>query len=302
MNAESDAPPARTRSWRREPLLHFLIVGALMFGAYFWLNRDRVESAAPREIVITPDDLLQMRVAWRAQGRPEPSPQQLQRMVETKVREEVLYREALAMGLQNDDVIVKRRLAQKMDFLAEDLSALRDPTRDELTAWQRTHEAEFALPPRASFRHLFFGFDQRGARAGDDAAAALARIAGKPADAAGLPGDAFPLQGSYAERTPEQVAGAFGGPFAQALFALKPGAWSGPIESGFGWHLVFVESLTPGRIPDFDAVEAEVRASWQKQQRSEFKQAAYESMRAKYTVVLPPDAAPAGATMAAPKP
>ncbi len=301
MNAESDATPARARSWRREPLLHFLIVGALMFGAYFWLNRGAAD-AAPREIVITSDDLLQMRIAWRAQGRPEPTPQQLQRMVETKVREEVLYREALAMGLQNDDVIVKRRLAQKMDFLAEDLSALREPTVDELKTWQRTHQAEFALPPRASFRHLFFGFDQRGARAADDAAAALARIAGKPADATGLRGDTFPLQSSYAERTPEQVAGAFGGPFAQALFALKPGAWSGPIESGFGWHLVFVESLSAERAPAFEEIETEVRASWQNHQRSEFKQAAYDAMRAKYEVVMPSDAAPAGAATAAPKP
>jgi hypothetical protein len=297
MRTGTDAPPARV--WWREPLLHFIVVGALMFGAYFGLNRGQGEADAPRQIVLTADDVLQMRIAWRAQGRAEPTPQQLQQMVETKVREEVLYREALAMGLQNDDVIVKRRLAQKMDFLAEDLSTLREPTRDELQQWHRTHADEFALPPRASFRHLFFGFDQRGARAGDDAAAALVRIAGKPADAAGLAGDAFPLQGNYAERTPEQVAAAFGAPFARGLFALQPGAWPGPVESGFGWHLVFIEALTPGRVPDFDAVEAEVRASWQKHQRSEFKRAAYETMRAKYSVVLPPSDAASPASAAA---
>ncbi len=243
MTFAPDTPAAPARRWQREPLLHFLIVGALMFGAYFWLNRGSSSGATPQQIVLTEDDMLQMRVSWRAQGRPEPTPQQLQRMIEIKVREEVLYREALAMGLQNDDVIVKRRLAQKMDFLAEDLSSLREPTADELQQWLRTHEAEFALPPRASFRHLFFGFDQRGARAAGDAAAALADVAGKAADAPGLPGDAFPLQGNYAERTPEQVAAAFGGPFAQSLFALQPGAWSGPVESGFGSHLVFVEAL-----------------------------------------------------------
>jgi len=300
MNSEPDRLPLLARRWLREPLLHFLIVGALMFGAYHWLNRGAAGAAAPRQIVITTDDLLQMRIAWRAQGRPEPTPQQMQGMVETRVREEVLYREALAMGLQTEDVIVKRRLAQKMDFLAEDLSSLREPTPEELRQWFRTQQAEFAMPPRASFRHLFFGFDQRGAHAGDDAAAALARIGGKPADAEGLPGDAFPLQGSYADRTPEQVAADFGGPFAQSLFAVKPGAWSGPIESGFGWHLVFVEALTPGRVPDFDEIESEVRASWQNKQRAELKRMAYEVMRAKYSVVLPPDENSAGTASAKP--
>jgi hypothetical protein len=95
------------------------------------------------------------------------------------------------------------------------------------------------------------------------------------------------------------VAAAFGAPFARGLFALQPGAWAGPVESGFGWHLVFIEALTPGRVPDFDAVEAEVRASWQKHQRSEFKRAAYETMRAKYSVVLPPSDAASPASAAA---
>ncbi len=302
MNPGPHAPPARARRWLREPLLHFLIVGALMFGVYFWFNRGAGEPPPPHQIVLTADDLMQMRIAWRAQGRPEPTPQQLQRMVETKVREEVLYREALAMGLQNDDVIIKRRLAQKMDFLAEDLSALRDPTPEELRQWLRAHEAEFAMPPRASFRHLFFSFDQRGARAGDDAAAALARIRSKAAEAQGLPGDAFPLQGSYAERTPEQVAAAFGAPFARSLFASQPGVWSGPIESGFGWHLVFIESLAPGRVPGFDEIERDVRASWQNNQRDELKRMAYDVMRAKYTVVLPPGETSAGSASAAAKP
>ena len=115
--ADSPTPaptPAPTREWLHEPLLHFVLVGALMFGAYAWLNRDAPRAGADSQIVLTNDDLLQMQLSWRAQGRPEPTPQQMQGMIETKVREEVLYREALLMGLDNDDVIVRRRLAQML--------------------------------------------------------------------------------------------------------------------------------------------------------------------------------------------
>ncbi|MEO8751372.1 MAG: peptidylprolyl isomerase [Casimicrobiaceae bacterium] len=280
----------RLRRWLHEPLLHFVIGGALMFAAYGWLNRD-LPTASAHQIVLTQDDLLQMRLAWRAQGRAEPTSKQLQTMIETKVREEVLSREALSMGLGNDDVIIKRRLGQKMDFLAEDLSALREPTREELQAWLRAHPQDFTLPPRASFHHLYFSFDkhQDRDRAWKAAAAALTRIDARPANAVelGAIGDAFMFQDNYAERTPDQTASVFGGPFTLALFKLKPGAWSGPIESAFGWHLVYVDALTPGRLPEFEEIDTEVKAAWTSNQREQLKRDAYDVMRAKYQVVLP---------------
>jgi parvulin-like peptidyl-prolyl isomerase len=184
-------------------------------------------------------------------------------------------------------------MAQKMDFLAEDLSALREPTREELQSWLKAHPQDFAHPPRATFRHLYFSFDDRGENARADAAAALAKAAGRSAESSEVAGlvDAFMFHESYADRSPAQVAGVFGGKFAQALFEQKPGAWSGPVESGFGWHLVFIESLTPGRVPEFEEIEAEVKAEWMANQRAEFKREAYEVMRAKYEVVLPTNAA-----------
>ncbi|MEO8740873.1 MAG: peptidylprolyl isomerase [Casimicrobiaceae bacterium] len=290
---------ARLRRWLHEPLLHFVLGGALMFAAYGWLNRDVPATASARQIVLTQDDLLQMRLAWRAQGRAEPTPHQLQTMIETKVREEVLYREAMAMGLGNDDVIVKRRLGQKMDFLAEDLSALREPTREELQVWLRAHPNDFTLPPRASFHHLYFSFDKRQDQARNAAAAALARIVARPAYAVelGAIGDAFMFQNNYAERTPDQTASVFGGPFTRELFKMKPGVWSGPIESAFGWHLVYIDTLTPGRLPEFEEIEAELKRAWTSNQREQLKRDAYDVMRAKYQVVLP-----ANETGAAPQP
>lgn len=275
--------------WLHEPLLHFLLIGVVLFGAYTWRNHDALAPADSQRIVLTEDDIQQLLVSWRAQGRPEPSVAQLQSLIDVRVREEVLYREALAMGLDAGDTIVRRRMAQKMDFLAEDLSALREPSRDELHAWFMTNSQQFASSPRASFCHRYFSFDQHGDKTRAIAADALAKIVAHPADATEVEGlgDPFMFQDTYTERTPDQVGNEFGGKFARSLFELRPNAWSGPIESGFGWHLVFVDALDPGRVPEFEEVEAQVKAAWLAQKRAEFKLQAYTAMRSKYQVVLP---------------
>jgi parvulin-like peptidyl-prolyl isomerase len=289
--APATLPPRRSLLGRllREPLLHFVLIGAVLFGISFWRHRPLEGEVGAKQIVLTEDDLLQMVVAWRAQGRPEPTSEQFQSLLAAKIREEVLYREALVLGLEKDDTIVKRRMAQKMDFLAEDLSALREPTREELQAWLKTHPQDFAYPARLSFRHLYFSPDKRQAQTREAAEAALAKVAGLDADSAEAAalGDRFMFQDAYADRTPDQLTTIFGPKFARALFEQKPGAWAGPIESGFGWHLVFVDSLTPGRLPEFEEIEAEVRGQWVANQRAEFKRTAFETMRAKYQVILP---------------
>jgi peptidyl-prolyl cis-trans isomerase C len=262
----------------REPLTHFVIIGAVLFGLSAWETREHATS--PQQIIIEPGDLQQLLFAWRAQGRPDPTPAEWQAMLAEKVHEEVLYREAVAMGLDKDDTIVVRRMAQKMDFLAEDLSSLREPTQAELQRWLDEHPDSFALPPRITLHHRYFSFDRHGPRT--RAVATAAMEGGAPAL-----GDRFMFQDSYAQRTPEEIAGVFGAPFAKAAFQLVPGTWSEPVESGYGWHLVFVDALAPGRIPDLSEIEPKVRASWVEAQRETFKAEAYKAMRAKYEVVLP---------------
>jgi peptidyl-prolyl cis-trans isomerase C len=281
------------RRWLREPLLHFLVIGAALFAVYAALNRDPNDPKDRRRIVLTENDLSQMTIATLAQGRPAPTIEQMRNLLEAKIREEVLCREALAMGLDKDDIIVKRRMLQKMDFLAEDLSDLREPSRDELQAWFRNNAQRFAYPPRISFRHLYFSFDKHGANTAEAAAEALRQIAGKPADSSDAVAlaDPFMFRDYYADRSPDQLGSEFGGKFERALFDLKPGSWQGPIESGFGWHLVFVDSLTPGRVPEFTEVESEVKSEWIKDQRAEFKRKAYEAMKARYEIVLPSERA-----------
>ncbi len=286
-------PPSRADAVFREPLVYFLVAGLVLFALYRALNPVTMERDAPTRVSLTEDDLRQITVAWLAQGRSTPTLEQVRSLAETKVREEVLYREALALGLDKDDTIVKRRLVQKMEFLAEDLSALRDPAPGELKAWFDANASKFALPPRVTFRHVYFSPDARGTRARDDSIRALAALDGKAPDgvAAERVGDPFMFQAYYADRTPEQVAKIFGNEFANTLFDVKLGAWQGPFASGLGWHVVFVTSRDAPRLPPIEEVETDVRAEWMAEQRAAAKRRMYETMRTRYEVVLPPSLA-----------
>ena len=272
-----------------EPLLHFLMLGAALFAANAYLTRAGVDSAAPKRIELTLDELRQIAIYFQAQWRRPPTQDEFTALVEGKVKQEVLYREALAMGLDKDDEIVRRRMAQKMQFIAEDVASAYEPSTTELRKWYDTNSAKFAQPGRITFRQLYFSPDQRGTHAHDDAAKALTQLARAPIDAklARSVSDPMLLQDYYGDRSSEQIAKDFGPSFATALFKLTPGSWHGPIESGFGWHLVFVDSIVPGRIPAFEEVEGDVKTAWLGEQKAIAWQKAYDAMRAKYVVLLP---------------
>jgi peptidyl-prolyl cis-trans isomerase C len=292
------------KRWLREPLLHFLLIGIALFAVYAYAHRGRGGIESPRQIALTLDDLRQMDMYFESQWHRQPTPAEFQVMVEDRVREEVLYREALAMGLDKDDTIVKRRMAQKMQFLAEDVAAAHEPSTAELKAWFEKNSNKFALPSRYSFRHLYFSPDKRSKNAHDAAARTLTRIAGQPEDSklAVSLADPFMFQDYYGDRAPEALAKEFGPQFVVALEKLKPGSWQGPIESGYGWHLVFVDTVIPGRIPAFEEMEPDVKTAWLGEQKATAGQKAYAEMRAKYTVLLPaPSDKEAAAPVAPPK-
>jgi peptidyl-prolyl cis-trans isomerase C len=254
-----------------EPLIHFLIFGGLIFGAYAFLERGSRPDTSSNEIQLSLDDLVQLTMLFESQWRRPPTRDEFNAMIEERIKGDILYREALARGLDKDDTIVKRRMAQKMQFLYEDMAAAREPTTKELKEWFAKNTSMFAMPPRLSFRHLYFSPDQRGDHTRNDALAALARIAGQPENsefAASL-GDSFMFQDNYGEVTEQAIARDFGPGFAQAVIGLKPGSWQGPIQSGYGWHLVFVESTFPGRIPAFEEVEQDVKTAWLGKQKQD---------------------------------
>jgi parvulin-like peptidyl-prolyl isomerase len=273
----------------REPLFHFLLLGVVLFAVAGFMQRGRGGVESSKQIQLTLDDLRQLDIYFQSQWRRPPAPEEFSRLVADKVQEEVLYREALAMGLDKEDTIVKRRMAQKMQFLAEDVAAIHEPSTAELMAWYEKNSDKFAFPSRVSFRHLYFSPDRRAERARDDTVKALAKLAGQPEDsklAASL-ADPFMFQDYYGDRTSEQLAKDFGPGFAQAVSKLKPGSWQGPIESGYGWHLVFVHSVIPGRVPAFEEVEPDVKSAWLGEQKALAWEKTYQEMRAKYTVLVP---------------
>src|SRR5262249_9136928 len=204
-----------------------------LFAVYAYVDRGRVDGSDTK-IVLTADDLAQIVVLFKTQWRRDPTPEEFGRMVETKVQEEVLYREGLAMGLDKDDTIVKRRMAQKLQCVAEDIAALREPSASELRAWYEKNSDKFQQPTRVSFRHLYFAPDKRGANAKNDAEAALVTIAGQREDtkiAAGLAGP-FIVQGYFRDRGPEFLGKGVGPNIALAVAKLPPESRRGAAGAG----------------------------------------------------------------------
>lgn len=283
----------------REPLIHFLLIGAALFAVYRFTHAKSAAVPSSREIQLSLNELAQLTMLFQSQWRRDPTSEEFSRMIEQKVQAEVLYREALALGLDKDDEIVKRRMAQKMQFLAEDVAAAREPTPEELKSWYARNSDKFAMARRLSFRHLYFSPDKRGARTRDDATKALTQLADQPEDTqlAGSLADPFMFQDYYRDRALDYVGKEFGPQFAQAIEKLPSGSWQGPVQSGFGWHLVFVDTVVPGRVPEFEEIEADVKTTWLGEQKALSWDKAYKELRAKYTVLLP---APPDGTNGAP--
>ena len=274
----------------REPLFHFLLIGVALFGVYALFTPATAQSTSSR-IELTADDLNQLQLTWMAQWKRPPTAEELSGLIDTRVRQEILYREALALGLEQNDEIIKRRLAQKMEFLAEDVSTIRAPQPEELKSWFHKNSAQFALPGRITFRHLYFSPDKRGQQARGDAEHILQNLSARPSAHATESdvGDPFMDQNYFVDCSSEQVAKVFGSTFADTVFKLKSSdRWQGPVESGLGWHLIRIETITPGRVPTFEEVDFEqIKSEWTTSLREEAKRKAFADIKQRYEIVLP---------------
>ena len=261
----------------REPLVYFLVAGAALF-----LATERFGGDGDARIIVTEAERARLSDQWQAQmGRP-PSSEELAALVEQWVREEVYYREAVAMGLDDNDVIIRRRLAQKLTFLTEDLAASGEPTEAELADYYAEHADRYAEPERFTFSHAYFSTERRSA-AEADARQALEALDGDAVPA----GDPFMLQRSYVDRSQREIAELFGREFAAELVELDSGRWLGPVRSAYGWHLVRVESRREPRQPALAEVAPRVAADLQQTRRREASEAFYQTLRERYQVVQP---------------
>jgi hypothetical protein len=281
----------------REPLIHFLALGASMFliAALRAIPSDR--DPASNRIVVTAGDVQHITDGFARTWQRQPTPAELVGLVDEHVRDEVYYREALALGLDRDDAVVRRRLRQKMEFMIEDAVAGPPPSDTDLQAYLDAHPDHFRREPDVSFRHVYFDRDRRGPRAVADAQAILARLArtGPDFETSAL-GDPLMLPSDLDHVATSEVARTFGDEFAAELAAVPVAQWSGPIPSGYGLHVVFVRSRTPGRLPALDEVRDEVARELGAAARKRMVEDAYAARRARYHVVIEPAA---GDTVAA---
>ena len=269
----------------KEPLVHFLLLGSVIFVAYSRMSEPGGDE--PGKITITQGHIENLVTGFARTWQRPPSSDELASLVRDRVQEEVYYREALALGLDKDDLIIRRRLRQKMEFVSVDLATPAQPTDTELQAYLTAHAAKFAAEPRCSFRQVFLNPQRHGVNLTRDAERLLASLnqAGARANLASL-GDPILLEHEYDNASAREVGKLFGEKFAAALGNLAPGQWHGPVESGYGVHVVFLSKRTEGRPRPLDEVREAVRREWTNAQQREAAARFYQTLLRKYAVTI----------------
>jgi hypothetical protein len=272
----------------REPLLHFLLLGAALFGLFSIVDKKSTE--APTKIVISAARVSALADRFARTWRRAPTEQELQGLVEDYIRDEVFYREGRAAGLDRDDFVIHRRVRQKMELLAEDMTTA-EPSDEQLASYLASNPEQFWTEDRVTFHHVFLSATRRGSALEEDAkllAATLDRASATVETAA--IGDPFLLGEEFREMSRSDVAHTFGEAFAERLSAVEPGRWQGPILSSFGAHFVFVDERAKGRLPPFDTIREAVQREWVNAHRIEAEQKLYRALLARYQIVV--EAAP----------
>lgn len=267
----------------REPLLHFIVLGALLFAAYSWVGGAQAPNAT---IVVDRARVDALSAQFERVWQRAPTPTEKQVLIDAWVREEVLYREGLAAGLDRDDDIVRRRVVQKMTFLNEAMVA-DVPTDAELEAWLRDHPDDYRVAPRYTLHQVYFDPRQQGGESlTRELAQARARLR---RDAHANVGDTAMLPPTLRDASADEVQRTFGSHFARALESLPVGRWSDPVASGFGVHLVRIEVRTPARMPSLAEVRREVERDLLGERTRKASEAFHDTLRKRYTIRIEAD-------------
>ena len=268
----------------REPLLQFLALGAMLFALYGLAGKRSAE--APEKIVVSASLVANLGDGFARTWRRLPNEQELQGLIEDYIRDEVFYREGRAAGLDRDDVIIRRRVRQKMEFLADDMS-VPEPSDEQLAAYLASNPERFRAEDQLTFHQVFLSATRRANTIDSDSkqiASILARADGA-VDATVL-GDPFLLGEEFRNVSPSKVTSIFGESFAKQISVMEKGRWQGPISSGFGQHFVFISEWVSGNLPPLDAVRPVVHREWANARRLEAEQKLYASLRNRYEIVV----------------
>jgi hypothetical protein len=282
---------AMLRRLVREPLLHFLAAGTVLFGLATLFDRVTNADKNANRIQVSAPEIQRLREVWIRQWGRSPDSKQMENLINDYVRDEVLYREALASGLDKDDTIIRRRLVEKMEFLSQELTSATPSDKDLQEYFERNRD-KFRNPAQIAFTHIYFSTSKRGSATESNASRALARLTLHEISSAEFPslGDPFMLQNEYPLQTQQQIKELFGEQFARKLFQLEPGAWVGPLRSGYGFHLVRILEKLPSRVPELAEVRGEVLTNFKNQRLQAASEAFYAQLRRKYQVDVDKDA------------
>jgi hypothetical protein len=269
----------------REPLLHFLLIGTAIFTAYGLMSKR--SSDQPGKIIISAGQVAAMAEGFTRTWRRPPTRAEIEGLIRDQVQEEVYCREAMALGLAKDDTIIRRRLRQKMEFVSDDVAALAEPTDDELSVFLKAHADTFRVQRQFTFSQVYLNPERHGENLARDIAQLLTQLqeAGDQADVPEV-GDLFLLENKFQSLPASEIVKQFGEKFAAKLGELPTGQWYGPVESGYGMHLVRISERTEGRMPALAEVRDAVRREWANARRLEANEKFYQELLKRYTVTI----------------
>jgi hypothetical protein len=278
----------------KEPLFQFLVLGAALFGLLHLVGKTKTD--APEKIVVSSARIDNLADGFARTWRRPPGKEELQGLVDDYIRDEVFYREGRAAGLDRDDVIIRRRVRQKMEFFAEDAS-VPEPSEAELAVYLAANPERFKTEDRLTFHQLFLSATRRGAAIDRDSqqVSNTLAVADTAVDTTAI-GDSFLLGEEFQTVSLSELAGIFGDVFAKRMSVMEQGRWQGPIPSSFGQHFVYISERIPGSLPALDAVRDAVRREWSNARRLEAEQKLYSSLRERYEIVV--EEVPATSTQA----
>ncbi|MCP5523904.1 MAG: peptidyl-prolyl cis-trans isomerase [Verrucomicrobiales bacterium] len=279
--------------WVKEPLIQFLAVGVILFAADALFSRSPKLSTQPaspmtpeKETIRVGDkDIEELRATYQSLWSRPPTVAELRDLVEQKVRDEVLYRHAIELGLDRDDAVVRRRLIQRVRFLTQDVAVIAPPDDAELQRHLEENPRMFASPPQVAFEQFCFSREARKEKAQAEAVAALQHL--RTSDGQPVKGDEVPgLAASYPLEKEWNIADVFGSDFAEAVMGLSGEGWQGPVVSRFGFHLVRITQREEATLPPLEEVRDKVLGDYEATKRAEANEAYYQDLRRRYDVVI----------------
>lgn len=269
----------------REPLLHFLLIGAALFFIYGLQNEQPADN--DNRIVINSSDINRLISLWQKKWLRPPTQTELDGMIRAQVREEVLYREALAMGLDKNDSVVRRRLAQKIEFIFSDLAAQVEPGEIELADYLANNADKFERPSRISFLQIYLNADKRGTQLLSDAKKLMHSLTQQNSSLDILTaGDPFMFGQQHKQLSEQDVSRLFGKDFTRTTFKLTPGKWQGPVASSYGLHLIKITENIPASLPELNVVRGKVLNEWHSEQRRKMDEDFYTKLKTPYEIVI----------------